>query len=453
MSLLQYLSDWGRKVPNMTEPINNNSTFEERVSFFSQDYLKCCLFISRCRPPLSIFSKTIYSAMNNASHLLEDFLDSHGAKSNKNWYLYRELSAAVRHLSNAGYSQKHILSRISFYDLPTTPTFREDGEKVIEFITNSLRKISPVILDEAKRLKIPIPEQSYQASDFPDLIGCDMLPSDINDEEKEGRNKNIVRIATDFLEIVAYFEDFGFYEPYNIAKIHKIVPERVNEVELRRYEMLVHNLQSYFDTYVIYGGFAPGNVKFKKFRGLFSVMLHLLQVMGRLLHFYERHLYEAGYKDIYKKVKTQLSFLVNTDKLLECTVNYGLYYLCHFVEKGKSLAYELLNASVARSAVKVGIPKDRGFHCRPSLLVAKVVHHYGGQVALRVGTDSFDASSVLELQYAGGKIQQEKIDEVVFEGDDRALKDLKLLSSVNYGEDSFGKGRPLPKELQYLTGK
>jgi hypothetical protein len=38
----------------------------------------------------------------------------------------------------------------------------------------------------------------------------------------------------------------------------------------------------------------------------------------------------------------------------------------------------------------------------------------------------------------------------VFEGDARALKDIKILASVNYGEDSMGKGVPLPKELKYL---
>ncbi|MCK7509228.1 MAG: hypothetical protein MZV70_37790 [Desulfobacterales bacterium] len=75
----------------------------------------------------------------------------------------------------------------------------------------------------------------------------------------------------------------------------------MNEVEIRRYEMLVHNLQSSFDTYVIHGGFRFGNRKLKQLRGFFSVVFHLLQMVGRLLHFYERHLHEAGYKNTYKK--------------------------------------------------------------------------------------------------------------------------------------------------------
>jgi hypothetical protein len=71
-------------------------------------------------------------------------------------------------------------------------------------------------------------------------------------------------------------------------------------------------------------------------------------------------------------------------------------------------------------------------------------------VELVVGTDRFDASSVLDIQWAGGKIQKENITEVIFEGDLRALNDIEILSSVNYGEDTMGKGVPLPKELKYL---
>jgi len=71
-------------------------------------------------------------------------------------------------------------------------------------------------------------------------------------------------------------------------------------------------------------------------------------------------------------------------------------------------------------------------------------------VELMVGEDRFDASSVLDIQWAGGKIQKENISQVFFEGDTRALKDIEILSGVNYGEDTMGKGVPLPKELTYL---
>jgi hypothetical protein len=84
------------------------------------------------------------------------------------------------------------------------------------------------------------------------------------------------------------------------------------------------------------------------------------------------------------------------------------------------------------------------------LTSAKIVQHYGGEVEMVVNDARFDASSVLDIQWAGGMIQKEGHSEVSFEGDVRALRDLEILADVNYGEDTMGKGVPLPRELKYL---
>jgi phosphotransferase system HPr-like phosphotransfer protein len=214
--------------------------------------------------------------------------------------------------------------------------------------------------------------------------------------------------------------------------------------------MLVHNLQSSFDSYVIQGGYRFGNRKLKQLRSYFSVVFHLLQMIGRLLHFYERHQHRTSFKSIYQQVQERLSKLVVPEDLLDRTINYGLFYACHFLTTGNKLAREILNENIERGSITVGIPVKLGFHSRPSLLVAKIVQHFGGQVELCIGQDRFDASSVLDIQWAGGKINKENITEVVFEGDVRALQDIEILAGVNYGEDTMGKGVPLPRELLYL---
>ncbi len=124
--------------------------------------------------------------------------------------------------------------------------------------------------------------------------------------------------------------------------------------------------------------------------------------------------------------------------------------MCHFLTAGQELAREILNENIERSSIKVGVPQKLGFHARPSLLVAKIIQHYGGQVEMCVGSKRFDAGSVLDIQWAGGMIQKERIKTVKFEGDTRSLNDIKILAGVNYGEDTMGKGVPLPKELNYL---
>jgi len=424
--------------------------FAEKVRLFSNDYLKCCIYISGVDQFEVAFTQKLYSTLVSASMLLEDFLDFHGAKNNQNWYFYRELTAAVRHLSLAANFQKHISNRLVFYDLADISDFSKQGEKTLDFLNSALMKMAPVILKEAQRLKIQMPQSQYAPADFPGVVTNQMLDYDIDDKDKDQQKKNIVKISSEFLNIAKSFDQLKFYDPYPYKEILTLVPNKMNEVEIRRYEMLVHNLQSSFDTYVIHGGFRFGNRELKQLRGNFSVVLHLLQMVGRLLHFYERHLHEVGYKTIYKKVQIQLSKLVNPKTLLDRTINYGLFYACHFLTNGIELAQKILNENIERSSIKVGVPIKLGFHSRPCLLVAKIVQQYGGQVELCVGSDRFDASSVLDLQWAGGKIQKEKLEQVIFEGDVRTLKDIEILAGVNYGEDTMGKGVPLPKELSYL---
>jgi phosphotransferase system HPr-like phosphotransfer protein len=428
----------------------NSSSFFEAIHFFAREYLMCCVYISDFDVTKYVFTKKLYSKLISSSQLLEDFLDYHGAKNNKDWYFFRELTAAVRHLSLGCYSLKHIANRISFYQLDNIEDFLNDEFATLDFLAQTLIGIAPVIIDEARRLNIPIPENSFDPSEFPEIVTTDLLEYNIDDQEKDLQKKNIIKIASEFLSVAKDFDRMEFFEPYTLEQIHTIVPERINEVKVRRYEMLVHNLQSSFDTNVIHGGYRYGNRKLKQLRNLFSLVFHLLQAMGRLLHFYERHLLNDGYKHIYKTVQEQLSSLINPDVLLDRTINFGLFYSCSFLSTGKELAREILNENIERSSITVKIPFKLGFHSRPSLLVAKIVQNYGGEVVMCVGSDKFDASSVLDIQWAGGKIQKENITEVVFEGDIRSLRDIELLASVNYGEDTMGKGIPLPKELQHL---
>jgi len=432
------------------EPFTQVLSFLEKARLFSFDYLRCCTYISNRDVESDYFTKKLYAKLIGTSQVLEDFLDFHGAKNSRVWYFYREMSAAIRHLSLGAYSQKHISNRLVFYDFPEAEEFRYDGYATIKFLTESLMKLAPIILEEARRLDISIPDETFTHQDFPGITTTEILKYDIDDEAKDLQAKNIVKIASDFLRIAKKFDELGFYEPYDLEELLEIVPGKINEVEIRRFEMLVHNLQSSFDTYVIHGGYRFGNRKLKQLRSYFSVVFHLLQMTGRLLHFYERHLHEAGYKNIYKQVQERLATLVDPAILLDRTINYGLYYVCHFISKGKDLAREILNENIERSSISMGIPVKLGFHSRPSLLVAKIVQHYGGEVELCVEEDRFDASSVLDIQWAGGKIQKEQISEVVFEGDSRALADIQILAGVNYGEDSMGKGVPLPTELKYL---
>lgn len=427
------------------------TSFKDKVNVFSFEYLKCIRYVADFPTSEAILSKKLYSKLISSSHLLEDFLDFHGAKNNRDWVFYRELAAAMRHLSLAGYSQKHILNRLGFYALDNTKSFRLESTDTLMMIQDSLKLAAPVIIHEAIILGIEVPEFGFDSRYFPGIATDQQLEHNIDDhDDTVNQKKTLTVIASEFLDLVKGFEELAFYERYDLKTIRRLVPEKINEVEIRRFEMLLHNLQSAFDSYVIHGGFKFGNEKLKQLRSHFSIAFHILQVTGRMLHFYERHLHDVQYKDKYKSVSESLAEIIDPDVLLDRAVNYGLYYAWQFLSSGKRIASEILNDNIDRSSVVVGIPQERGFHSRPSLLVAKIVQYYGGEVEMIVGGDRFDASSVLDIQWAGGKIKKEDITQVEFRGDTRALNDIVVLSEVNYGEDFMGKGVPLPSELSYL---
>lgn len=424
-------------------------SFMGRVSFYSHNYLRCMRYITSFESTDNSFTKSLFAKLAMTSHLLEDFLDFHGAKNNSDWYFYREMAAAVRHLSRAGYTQKHISNRLARYDIDNKRPFRKHGELVLNFITNSLKNLAVAIVAEARRLEINIPDEGYSEASFPGVTTGKSLDPDIDDEDKDQARDHVVRVANEFITIVDEFDTYGFYKNGGGAK-EDFASDGVNEVKIRRFEMLVHNLQSSFDTYVIQGGFGHGNPQLKRFRSYFSVIFHLLQIMGRFLHFYERHCIDVGYKNICGNARDRICRLIPPDELLDCTIGYGLYYINYYFATGRKIAGRILRENIERKSIRVPVPMDLGFHTRPSLMVAKIVRKYGGHVDLIVGADRFDASSVLDIQYAGGKIQKDGIQDVVFEGDARALDDIEILAGVNYGENQIGKGIELPKSIQYL---
>jgi len=429
--------------------------FADNINQFSFDFIQIFYHIKQSHPSNDIFTKKLYSRIISSAHLLEDFLDFHGAKNNKNWFYFRELTATVRHLGLAGYSQKHIANRIQFYLLENTDQFVKDCDLTHYFFTNTFRKVGEAICEESNRLNLMSPGK-IEFELFPRMSTGDFLDYDmdedyeLSEEEYKQQKKNYVKLSSEFLKLARTFDKYTFNKVYSFSQLKELVPETINEVEIRKTRMVVHNLQSYFDSYVILGHNKEQDNQLKQLRGHVSVILHLLQIMGRLLHFYERHIHDIGSRETYKKVREQLKSLVDPKELLDRAINFGLYYVCFFLTSGKSVAQDILNQNIERSSITVPVPKENGFHLRPSLLVAKIVEYYAGKVELCVANKRFDACSVLELQWAGGLLRQENIPEVSFEGDARALDSIQALANINYAEDVMGQGIALPKELKEI---
>lgn len=420
------------------------------VSHFADELFEICQFFLSRQEEKIPDTERLYARMAYASKLVEDLLDYHGAKNNQRWYYFRELVASILNFSAAAFTMKHIVSRTGFYEVGAEEPFVFASRLVHRFLVNSLLRLSQALLAEASSLQLPLSPPRLEWAQFSDLSTNRFLEFNISVEDFHNERQYIVRITTAYLNITRDFEALGFFRRYQEAELPQVIPTKINEEILRKFEMTIHNLQSSYDTYIGRDINRPESSKLKSLRDHISIALHLLELAGRLSHYYERHLYDVGRRGIYLEVQNRLAQLLDSRFLLDAIINFAVYYCQEFLSHGKALAQELLNQNIETDEITVGVPVKLGFHSRPCMLVAKIVQHYGGQVEMIVGEDRFDASSILDLQWAGGKIHRENVTQVKFRGDARALADIKLLASINYGEDTMGKGIPLPPELDFL---
>ncbi len=394
-------------------------------------------------------SKRLYVTCVKESQELEDFLDDHGARNNKTWVYFRELVASIRNFSSTAYMVSHILSRVNFYSLDPSRTdaFVADASKVLEFLHLTITTLCEHMIAEAARLNIAIKNPALDETLYDESIIAQMLPHNINDAGGADIQEKVARVASELIGAHGKSQCVMFEKKLSGRNLDpKLIPETINEETIRDIETSVHNAQSIYDTYIQKTPFEAENPGLASLRGHIAVALHLLGVAKELSHFLERH--EIGVRKALsgKKASTR----IQRKKLLDVIVNFALHYYTFFINDGNTLANEAQNSFIVVESVTAGVPEGLGFHLRPSTLVAKVANHYGSKMTMIVNDKEFDASSVIDIMWAGGMIKKEGITSIQFRGDKNAVRDIALLAKANYGEDPMGNSTPLPPSLAYL---
>lgn len=393
--------------------------------------------------------KRFYVTCVKESQELEDFLDDYGARNNKTWFYFRELVASIRNLSSTAYMVSHMLSRVSFYSLnpASTEAFIDDASSVLTFLNQTITTLYEHVTAEAASLGLKAKAGAMDENNYDENIVVQVLPHNINDEAGADIQEKVARVASELIAAHGKSQAMMFEKKLSPRNLESsIVPGKINEETLRDVEASVHNAQSIYDTYIQKTPFEAENPKLAPLRGHISVALHLLGVAKELSHFLERH--EGGVRRELNRKK--ISKGIQRKKLLEIIVNFALYYYTMFINDGNALANEIQNSVTVVETVTVSVPDGLGFHLRPSTLVAKVANHYGAKMALIVSGKEFDATSVIDIMWAGGMIKKEGITSIQFRGDKNAVRDIGQLAEANYGEDTMGNNTPLPSSLSYL---
>ena len=390
------------------------------------------------------FNKMHYYTLLMETEKLEGMLDDYGARTNAKWLYFTELIASVRNFAIAGFHLSHLTGRYKSYLDNTNKQQEEDlrgaTKDTLEFFLSSLRRFHTEMIGELGSENITIPVEPRFLPDWRMAVNP-KLPHTIDLEEASGEEERMISIAQSYRRVYKEFLRKRLNRKVKVKTMPELIPSVVNEIILAEMESALHNIQSEFDTYIRGGALEKKNDNVQALRGHTAIPMHLVDSMRWLIHFYERHEGEIRKSD----VKSRISKLVDDELLFSCITGFGLRYIGKYLEKGNNIAERLLSSFVMPVALKLPVPKPQGFHARPSTYVSMVVQEHGTDVFMSVDDERYNCRSVLDMLQAGGILAERGDSTVIFEGDQRVLDDIKILSEKNYCED-----QDIPPELHYL---
>jgi hypothetical protein len=393
----------------MPTPLKEIISEKDFLTIFQQqtsEIMKICTYLNENENEDSLFTKRFYGNVTTQARILEDFLDDYGAKNNRTWVYFRELVASARYMGYCSYMLQHVRNRYALYDVKNSKekAFLDRTAMTQEFFNTAIKNVFRAICDEGTRLGLAIPEDRLKEEDFLDVASNKMLPHNLGEDFSSREEENVVKIASEYLNIMRDHEDLLFDRYHTPQEIAALIPEYLSEEKLRRFELRVHSLQSLYDTYLKNTKIETIHPSLNSMRGFISVALHLAEMATALIHFYERHESELRQE----KVRASIEQIIDKEMILDCIVNYCLLYCFKHLTRGVTLAQSFLKSFVVIDSIKVPIPTYMGFHVRPATMVMKIVKHYGSEVLMQIDSEAYDAGSALDIFRANEKISAQK---------------------------------------------
>lgn len=359
--------------------------------------------ISQCRSNEEVMIRPLIGALLSESTQLEEFLDAYGAGTCCEWCAFRALTAAIKHFSDASYELLHIRYSLPLYRLlPIEQDFAGATEETLEFTVGVLRNAASQILARAEQLGLPFPSHRLREESY-----AEELPTGFLEQHCQTRKfeiaETVTLLATAFLNLAAESEDVRTASRAKPEKFASYVRNLVNEENLRSLELRFHNLQSLYDTFVSGTEAAQVDTDLPVLRGHISVVFHLLRTATLFVHHYERHVTKQPCDSLSRQEP-----MVKGEVLLDVLMRYSINHINLYIGCAEHLCHEMLQRYAEVGEIEVSVPPYRGFHVRPSTLIAKLTLHYGSAIQMELDGELYDASSPLGLFRANEKINAQK---------------------------------------------
>jgi hypothetical protein len=351
---------------------------------------------------LTVLTRPLLAVIHSQATQLEELLDAYGALRNERWRPFRSVIAAMKVFARVHYTLVHLAY--------ASPRYRLLSEE--EDLTASLlqaRRFTARVLQAASRRLV----------ETAPTLGLTLRPLDIREEclpvgrlsqdcalrHVDDAAETVARLATAFLNLAGEgplastaWSGAGDRRPTALP----------TENELRLLAEDFHNLQALYDTHVAHTDAERADPELLSLRGHASVVYHLLEMATDLTHYRERHVLHAPPANGRARLFAYQPGCIEPEHLESVLCDCLLALAARYVHVGRTLAQQLLRRYAEQGEITVPVPRYRGFHVRPSTLVASVAYHYGSAVSMTLEDETYDAASPLELFRANELINAKK---------------------------------------------
>jgi len=350
------------------------------------------------------------------------------------WYPFREAVAAVKLFSGACYDLLHIQDATPRYRLiEVDGDFYKDTAHVFDELANAVAVASHALLRQADHCQLRC--ESSEIEFRPAFGPLPRFDADRKRRHVRDTGETIVYLATAFLNLSKYRDVANVLKERAAHEYAQYVPEVVNEENLRLAEARFHNLQSHYDTYIFESDIEIRNSNLPILRGHISVIFHLLEIATNIVHYYELHMSELR-----REMTEEARHPLTVEAVLQILFDYLLGYARRYTHAAVKLCQSMIQSYSEHREITVPIPSYRGFHVRPSTLIAKIVAHYGSSVTMTFDEQQYNAGVTLDLFRANERINALKRKEIVGVLDEYVESDVL----------ADGTPEELTKRLQFL---
>lgn len=376
------------------------AVFLKQVEHYSVPVLDMCSHALGAYDHPKFPSREFLNRLRGSTTRLEELLDYHGAQLSSLWFPYRESIAAAKLFSTVTYALRHVRGSCKHYHLVDIEFDCRTGmDLILKAMREGLRNISQGILEQAKRCGISYTESEpvFQPRIDPEFEY--RLKPDRSVRHVDKIEEPVVYLATKFLNLSEDPDIRSVLKVYDKSVREELVPEPISEESLRTVEQLFHNLQSFYDTYLFESDVERQIEDLPYLRGHVSIIYHLMEIATDLTHYYVRHM-----SSLRRESQTDIRFPMTKERLLDLIFDVPIKFSHLYLESAVQLCRKMIHTYSVQAEIEVPIPYYRGFHVRPSTLIAKIVAHYGSTVTMKLNGQEYNAALPLELFRANEEI-------------------------------------------------